>query len=202
MSDIKYDEYLNIKSVGSRDWLDKLTDYNRYEATPYRALDQLFKSYTLEKTDKLIDFGCGRGRVAFYTHNRFKIPVKGIEANIITFDEALKNKANYRLKTSHINTSIDFEYCPAENYKVNLEDNRFYFFNPFSVRIFKQVINNILESVKIDNRCVDVILYYPTFQYINFLEKATSFKLINETVIPKTSDKAERFLIYRINGNT
>ena len=45
-----------------------------------------------------MDFGCGRGRVAFYIHNKFHIPVTGIEINDKTYGEALDNKLRYRQK--------------------------------------------------------------------------------------------------------
>ena len=32
--------------------------YNRYEATPYKALDIFSENYKFKKTDKVVDFGC------------------------------------------------------------------------------------------------------------------------------------------------
>src|SRR5690554_6158733 len=83
MNEKKYDQTLNISTSGIREWRKRklADDYNRYEATPYKALDKLFKKYSFNQHDKLIDFGCGRGRVSFYIHNRFQISVTGIEAN-------------------------------------------------------------------------------------------------------------------------
>ena len=144
----KYDKSLYIKTVGIRDWLDRAVHYNRYEATPYFALDRLFEFYKFKKTDKVVDFGCGRGRVAFYIHNKFHIPVTGIEINDRTYDEALDNKWRYRQKAKHIKAPIKLKYGPAEQYEVKPADNKFYFFNPFSAKIFRKVVNNILRSVK------------------------------------------------------
>lgn len=197
MSEIKYDKLLNIKTIGLREWRDQTIEYNRYEATPYKALNRLFKTYKLKKTDMVVDFGCGRGRVAFYIHNRFHVPVTGIEVNEITYGEALKNKVRYRQRTKHIKAPIRFEYGLAEHYKVEFTDNRFYFFNPFSSKIFSKVVNNILHSVKEKERPVDIILYYPLAKYKKFLQKATPFKLINKVRIPGVNESAEKFLIYR-----
>ena len=58
-------------------------DHNRYEATPYRALEQLFLQYKLKNNARVVDFGCGRGRGLFYIHNRFQVPVTGVEQMIL-----------------------------------------------------------------------------------------------------------------------
>lgn len=193
----KYDKLLYIKTVGIREWLNRAIHYNRYEATPYAALDRLFEFYKFKKTDKVVDFGCGRGRVAFYIHNKFHIPVTGIEINDKTYGEALDNKLRYRQKAKHIKAPIKLKYGLAEQYEVKSTDNKFYFFNPFSVKIFRKVVNNILHSVEKEERPVDIILYYPMPEYKEFLKEETPFQLLNKIVVPEATDKKEKFLIYR-----
>ena len=68
----------------------------------------------------------------------------------------------------------------------------------FSVNIFKEVIKNILKSVAEHPRQVDLILYYPTGSYKNYLAKYTSFQLINRVTVPGARDKKEKFLVYRL----
>ncbi|NLK99874.1 MAG: class I SAM-dependent methyltransferase [Clostridiales bacterium] len=198
MGERKRDKSLGIKTVGIREWKDRRVQYNRYEATPYKALDKLFKYYKLDKTDKVVDFGCGRGRVTFYIHNRFQLPVTGIEVNADTYEEALDNKSSYRLKARHINAPINLQYGLAEHYEIDDEDNCFYFFNPFSVQIFKKVVTNILHSIREANRTVDLILYYPLPEYKKFLKDNTPFEIINKIKIPWAIDKYEKFIIYRL----
>ncbi|NLJ86298.1 MAG: class I SAM-dependent methyltransferase [Firmicutes bacterium] len=197
MADRRYDRRLGISTVGLREWRDNNTPYNRYEATPYEALDALFQRYKLTKTDKVVDFGCGRGRVAFYMHNKFHVPVTGIEAHAKTYEEALGNKPRYRQRANHINAPIRFKYGLAEHYEVKPTDNCFYFFNPFSVQIFKQVVVNILRSVEKHKRPVDIVLYYPMPEYKEFLRSRTPFQLLNKVKVPGVDDKREKFLIYR-----
>src|SRR5690606_23570833 len=117
----KYERSLRIRTAGLREWRKKV-QYHRYEATPYAALDELFKVYKIDQTDEVVDFGCGRGRVSFYIHNRFHIPVTGIEVHDLTFDEALDNKARYRQGANHIPAPLRFEYGLAEHYKVKETD--------------------------------------------------------------------------------
>lgn len=197
MAERKYEEKLNIRTTGMREWRNQ-RHYNRYEATPYKALEELFKVYKLKKSDEVVDFGSGRGRVPFYIHNRFKVPVTGVEVNDQTFEEALDNKASYRYKAKDIEAPIRFDFAMAEQFEVDERDNVFYFFNPFSADIFKKVVKNILRSVEKEQRPIDIILYYPTARYKEILNKKGSFRLVNKVRVPGAQDKKEKFLIYRL----
>lgn len=198
MVERRQDKSFGVRTMGIREWDNGEVHYNRYEATPYVALDRLFDNYGLDKGDRVVDFGCGRGRVAFYIHNRFEVPVTGIEAHDRTFEEALKNKAGYRQRAKHIKAPIKLEYGSAEHYEIKPDENRFYFFNPFSIKVFRQVINNILDSARENSRTIDLIIYYPTAQYKQYLRNSTPFTLINKVRVPGMEDKKEKFLIYRL----
>src|SRR5690625_2567965 len=161
MGERKYDQMLQIKTVGLREWRKQTDDYNRYEATPYTALDKLFKQYKLKPEDSVVDFGSGRGRVSFYIHNHFNVPVTGVENNDQTYDESLYNKAGYRQNDMQLGAPIRLESGRAENYQGQPEENKYYFFNPSSVSIIKRGVGNILLSVEQEKRPVDIILYYP-----------------------------------------
>jgi len=189
---------LQIKTGGLREWRKETDKYNRYEATPYQALESLIQHYKLKPTDHVVDFGSGRGRVSFFLHNHFNVPITGVEMNDLTFEESQINKATYRQKNKHLTAPIKFEFGLAEQYEVKPEDNVFYFFNPFSVKIFKQVIHNILRSVDEHKRPVDIIFYYPLPEFKKFLKKETPFKLINKIQGYKPHKKYGKFLIFRL----
>lgn len=191
----EYDRRLGIKTVGLREW-DGHDQYHRYEATPYRALERLFQAYRFRPGDRVVDFGCGRGRVTFAIHHRFHVPVVGIEAHAKTYEEALRNKRSYRRNAKHIPAPITLKYGLAENYKVKPMDNRFYFFNPFFHRVFKKVMGNIMKSIAAAPRPVDIILYYPVPEYKDIL-KELCFQMINKIKVPHAEDDREKFLIYR-----
>lgn len=193
------DKLLGIRTSGIREWKDNKIHYNRYEPTPYKALNELTKNYKFRDIDKVVDFGSGRGRVAFYLHNHFHIPVTGIEANDKTYEEALENKALYRLKAKHINAPIKFKYGLAQHYKIDKAANCFYFFNPFSSHVFRKVVHNILHSIEKNRRTVDLILYYPLPEYKDFLKNSTPFTIINKIKTPRRTDKKEKFILYRLN---
>lgn len=199
MGERKQESLLNIKTTGIREWRDSNVQYNRCESTPYAALDKLFKIYKINKNHRVVDFGCGKGRVAFYIHNRFNVPITGVEVNDITYDELIDNKRSYRFKASHIEAPIRFEYGLAEQYDIHPKDNLFYFFNPFSVHIFRKVVKNILKSAQEHKRPIDIILYYPMPQFKRFMKEKTPFKLINKIRVAGIKDNRAKFLIYRLD---
>lgn len=195
-----YDKLLHIKTTYLGIYPDQSSHYNHYEATPYSILYTLFRDYQLEKTDGFVDFGSGKGRLLYYVHSLFGSAVTGIEMNEKLHQVTLQNKETYLRKGKKHGNPIQIECCLAEDYQVQKVDNCFYFFNPFSVQIFMKVVRNILESVEEEERSVDIILYYPTTEYIHYLETKTSFELLQEIQIPGLYPKNEneRFLIYRL----
>lgn len=201
MGERNYDRMLNIKTTGIREWEPHETRYNRYEATPYSALNRLFTHYKFKNTEHVLDFGSGRGRVAFYIHHNFQIPVTGIEMNDKTYEEAIINKASYRQKVKQIKAPLRFKYGLAEHYSIKPIYNTFYFFNPFSAHIFNQVVKNIVISLETKERPMDIILYYPMPKYKKILKTQTPFKLINKVKIPKVHNPKEKFLVYRYSKN-
>jgi SAM-dependent methyltransferase len=197
MNEKYYDELLNIKTEGEQVGFNESLHYHRYEPTPYVALEFLFKQYELKSTDRIVDFGCGKGRLNFYIHYLFNVSVIGIEMNETFYLEAIQNKKNYIKKDDE---KIQFYHCLAEKYEIQPLENHFYFFNPFSIQIFMKIIKNILVSVEKVRREVEVVLYYVSDEYIYFLEYQTAFELKKEIMIPGLYEhnQNERFLIYRL----
>ncbi len=201
MDEFEYDHHLGIKTVGLHEVRNQMVHYNRYEATPFVALEALFEEYKLEKTDVVVDFGCGKGRLPFYVNHHFKASVTGVEMNGQLYLDALQNQSSYMEKRKNMKGFIRFENGLAEEYIIEETDNRFYFFNPFSIQIFMNVIDRILQSIEQINRQVDIILYYPTSDYIQYLENNTVFELLKEVQVPGlyANNENERFVIYRYN---
>lgn len=197
-----YDNILHIKTTNRGKRADKSLHYNQYEATPYPTLHTLFKEYELAKTDHFVDFGSGKGRLIFYVHNRFRSAVTGVEMDEQLYQKTLQNKASYMERTTCHLQEIKVLSCLAEKYVVQAVNNVFYFFNPFSIQIFMDVISNILRSVQQHPRKVDIILYYPSNVYSHYLNTETPFKLVKEVLIPGlyNINKRECFLIFRYEG--
>lgn len=195
-----YERLFNIKTTGEQQGFYESHHYNIYEATSYFALETLFKEYTLSSNDCIVDFGCGKGRLSFYINYYYNCKITGIEMNNNYFDICINNKKNYLKNYNKEKNKIEFLNIFAEKYKISSTDNKFYFFNPFSVQLFMKVINNILISLEKSPRDIDLILYYPSDEYIYYLENYTGFLLYKEIELPNLSinDKRQKFSIYRL----
>ncbi|MEN8075996.1 methyltransferase [Clostridioides difficile] len=200
MEDFYYEKLFNIKTTGEQQGFYESYHYNRYEATSYLALESLFKEYKVNNDDCIVDFGCGKGRLSFYINYYFNSKVTGIEMNNNYFNTCINNKKNYLKNYSKQKNKIEFVNEFAEEYNISSTDNKFYFFNPFSLQIFMKVIKNILLSMEKYPRDIELILYYPSDDYIYYLENYTGFMLSQEINIPNLSliDKRQKFLIYKI----
>ena len=201
MDEQYYEKLLNIKTSGEQKIFNKSLHYNRYEPTSYFALEILSNKYHFTAEDNIVDFGCGKGRLNFYINHFFDSTVTGIEMNTFFYNEAIDNKRGYLKKHKKKNNKINFLNYLAEGYSINPSNNNFYFFNPFSIQIFMKVIGNILISIAEYERRVDVVLYYPSDDYIYFLEKNTPFVLLDEIKLPYLYDNNPRhsFLMYRLD---
>lgn len=206
MKEQYYENLLNIKTSGKQDLDETTIHYNRYEPTSYESLNKLFEEYKITINDSVVDFGCGKGRLNFYLNYLFNCNVTGIEMNAYFFKQALSNKKCYLSKTKAQNDKIDFVCTLAQEYQIKKNDNKFYFFNPFSVEIFMKVLDNILGSVYEFKRDIELILFYPSDDYIFFLNEYTLFSLKKEIRLDTfKTDSRDRFLIYNMsfddNGN-
>lgn len=201
MEEKYYDDLFDIQTGDYQMGFYRSLHYHHYEPTPYHALEQLFEKYKLKSSDHIVDFGCGKGRLNFFIHYFFHASVVGIEMNETFYQEALDNRMRYMKKTKRNSDNIQFQCCLAEKYEIDPLDNRFYFFNPFSVQIFMKVVNNILFSVENSPRDIELVLYYSSDDYVFFLENQTAFELKDEVVLEDLSEKNsyERFLIYRLS---
>lgn len=191
------DQFLHIQTTEIKE-LPLFSNYYPYEPTPYDVLDLCFDNIELEQNDGFVDFGCGKGRVVFYVNHRYQIETLGIELNKSYVQDALHNKMQYSKVHQLAEASVNFMNIKAEHYKVQPTDNVFFFFNPFSVQIFRKVIHNILKSQQSNPRKIYVILYYPSFEYIQYLKSGTKFKIIKDVLAPNQSayNTHERIMIF------
>lgn len=200
MNGEQIDKLLNIKTCGVQKEFNESLHYNRYEPTSYNVLNALFKKLKISANDSLVDYGCGKGRLNFYANYHFNARVTGIEMNNFYYREALNNKLNFLKKHHKDSENIIFLNCFAQDYEVKDEDNIFYFFNPFSVQIFMTVIEKILESIERCYRKIRIVLYYPSDDYIFYLENYTFFKLEKEIKIEEEyiKNSRQKILIYSL----
>lgn len=198
MNNQEWDNLLNIQTTNERDWQASIYDYHRLESTDYDVLSLLFNNLRISKNDRFVDMGCGTGRALFYMHYRFGINVTGVELHPMTFNELEENLQQYQNRFKVANNVINLEHTYADDYIINSKDTIFYFFNPFSIKIFKNVVDNILDSVRLVPRSITLILYYPERIVINYLKNETAFTLEDKIKIPGTHDSRDFLHIFTL----
>ena len=186
------DKKLNINTIEIDDTKEDF-HHNRYEPTPYQVLDSLIESEYINKEDVLLDIGCGKGRVSLYLNHKIGCTCKGIDFNKDLIEEANTNKRN-------MNSNVEF-YCEnAIHYKITNE-NKFYFFNPFSIEIFFSVISNIINSYYENPRDIMIFLYYPENDFMSYMMGLDEFICVDEidcTELYDEYDERERILVFEI----
>ena len=197
MNEEKWDRLLQIKTMGMD---DSHADQYRYpyEPTPYPVLERLANTGYIRKGDKLLDYGCGKGRVDLFLAYQTRCQSVGIE-----YDERIWEKAVANQQSGVSGGRVAFDLVNAENYEVPEAVNRIYFFNPFSLEILQKVIRRILESYYTSPREIQLFFYYPSDEYVSYLMTIDEFLFADEIdcrdLFPGNDDR-ERILIFELQG--
>lgn len=190
-----WDKRLQIKTTG-RDDLNADEYRYPYEPTPYCVLERLANSGLIRKSDVVLDYGCGKGRVDFFLSYRTQAHTIGIEYDEHIYQSAIDNQKDITSKAR-----VEFVLARAEAYEVPPEINRCYFFNPFSVEILRKVMARILESYYETPREMFLLFYYPSAEYVSYLMTVDELEFYDE--IPcgdlfEESDPREQILIFSL----
>lgn len=154
----KYEKLFNIKTLTIKRSDHK--DNYHYQGASYMVLLQLLGHLHDDFKNKLfIDFGCGKGRALFCAEYCGFNKLIGVELDAELINEARDNLRNYSRKRPE--SSFEFECVNALDYRIHDEAAIFYFFNPFSEKILKQVAQNIRESHQRKERELMVIYLNP-----------------------------------------
>ena len=172
--EVELDRFLKIKTNGRDDSVSTPSNYP-YEATPYSVLQTLANSGYLSKRDKIIDFGCGKGRVDFYLAYSVKSKMIGVEFDPRLYNSALKNS-----QTALSSTRVSFVNCDARDYAIDIDVTGAYFFNPFNVEVLECVINNLRHSKEDNDREIKLFFYYPSKQYLEYLNNQSDITFITQ----------------------
>lgn len=193
--ELQWDKLLNIKTTG-RD--DSNADQYRYpyEPTPYMVLERLANSGYIRKKNVLLDYGCGKGRVDFFLAYQTRCKSIGIEYDERIYDSAAKNK-----EQAVSGNRTEFVLANAEHYEVPGEIDRCYFFNPFSIDLFKKVLARILDSYYDNPREILLFFYYPSDEYIGYLMTQEQLSFVDEIVcmdLYADLDERERIMVFEL----
>lgn len=192
--EIYYEAKLHSKTNGYM-VLNNRYGYSNYEPTSYIMMKKLFGRYPFSNKDHLVDFGCGLGRVIIFS-SYMKCPkVTGIENDEKMYTNALKNINNFN------KNNINLVKISAEKFTMPNNANKFFFFDPFNLKYFIRVINNIINSLRENFREIYIFLYDTNEYYIKYLNSEKYFKL-KEVIYGKSIYKSvESMHVYTISSN-
>ena len=174
--EVELDKFLRIKTNGRDDSNSNFINYP-YEPTPYSVLQSLANSGYIAKRDKVVDFGCGKGRVDFFLAYSTKATMIGVELDERLYNSAMKNHSN-----AISSNRVSFIHCDASEFIVSSDVTCAYFFNPFSVEVLDRVIENLRNSKKENNREIKLFFYYPSKDYLNYLKTLEDVRHIEDMV--------------------
>lgn len=165
---------MKIKTSG-RD--DSRSDQYRYpyEPTPYSVLERLAGSGYIRKSNCLLDYGCGKGRVDFFLSYQTRCRFVGVEYDSRIYKTVCENKRH-----AASGSRTEFVMGNAENYVVPAEVDRVFFFNPFSVEILRKVLAKIEDSYYENPREIQLFFYYPSDEYISELMTVDMLSFVDE----------------------
>ncbi|MFC8575561.1 class I SAM-dependent methyltransferase, partial [Heyndrickxia sporothermodurans] len=154
--------------------LDNRQVHFDYMPTSYLIIKRLFKKYKFQPQDHLVDFGCGKGRVVLVAA-KYSCPIiTGVEINPSMFKVAEKNVRN-SFKRKNINAAIYLKMEDASKMKISNDMNKFFFFNPFHLKIFISTINQITKSVQEHPRKILLFFLWPQESTLKFMENLEEY---------------------------
>lgn len=188
-----WDRLLHVHTTG-RD--DSRSDQYRYpyEPTPYSVLERLVNTGMIRKENTLLDYGCGKGRVDFFLTYQTRCHSIGVEYDDRIYEKAMENK-----QFAVSGERISFVLVNAEEYKVPEAVDRVYFFNPFSLEIFRKTVARIIDSYYEHPREIQLFFYYPSDEYISYLMTVDEFLFLDEISCQdlfEGNDPRERMVVF------
>ncbi len=194
-NDESWDKRLGVRTSG-RDASNADTYNYPYEPTDYCVLERVAESGLIRKKDRLIDYGCGKGRVSFFLSSQIGCRCVGVE-----FDERIFNRAmNNRKEGRHMGRT-EFLLMKAQDFEVPSEVTGCFFFNPFSVEILSQVVRRIVDSWNENPRVIRLFFYYPSDEYVSFLmthDQISFYDEIDCQDMFKDRDPRNRVMVFEL----
>lgn len=171
MNDREWDKRLRIKTIGREDEADP--NYSPYEPTPYAVLARVAESGHVRRRQHVLDYGCGKGRVAFFLAEAVGCRVTGIDHSQKLIDLAVENR-----RAARAGDRVRLVRALAEQYLPRDED-MFFFFNPFGEKVFEAVLRNIAAAWAERPRRMALLMYFPSEAYMAALDAAPGFTALS-----------------------
>jgi 16S rRNA G966 N2-methylase RsmD len=170
-----YDDVLNIStSIENNEPINQKKSFFDYEPASYYFLEKLFTLLPFNEKDHLVDFGCGKGRILFMADYNSCKCVTGYEINEERYNTLIKNIESYQNKFGKTTIFNAFKE-DVQHSKICETANKFFFFNPFHLKIYMKVIKNIIASIKENERNIEIYLLRPHDSTIKYFDSIDIF---------------------------
>lgn len=131
-----------------------------YQGASYYLLENIFEALKMLNTDDgFVDIGCGKGRaLVVAAHYNFRY-ITGIDFAKELCAEAIANCRQITLK--YPVTTWEVTHANAVDFSFKKNMHVLFFFNPFKETVMKEVIKNILASLKRYPRKIWIVYINP-----------------------------------------
>ena len=164
---------------------EQINGYYYYECT-HLSMQHMLRRICREATkeDRILDCGCGKGRMLWFFSKFDFQKVDGIEHNPNLAAIARQNMDKLKVAARVIGMDV-CDFADWENY------TWFYFYNPFPDRVMSICLRNMVESVRKRPRTLHVIYVNPRFHHLlleyGFKELAVEHGILEKLVLPYLS---------------
>lgn len=196
---MKIQWYDSLFGIETKPQIDVKEDFSKnlsykYQPTNYSFIEYMFGKYPFSHFDHLYDFGVGYGRVIYMAAYFGCKCISGCELDKNYYDALL-----YSLKHNNhdfvASSSINIVNNDAKNVILDSSINKFFFFNPFHLKIYIKVFNNIVRSYAANKRNVMLFFYCPLKSTIKYINRFLDFKLLEKIDI---DEEHVLFVVYQI----
>ena len=136
----------------------------RYEAVNYYILENLLENFRklFPEEKKLLDVGCGKGRVLVVAAHYGFIKLTGVDFAKELCEDAGKNMNKTKMRFPGIDYKIICD--DVLNYPLAADDTVLFLFNPFNKEILVKFVENIVRSLKDFPRTIYILYASPKYE--------------------------------------
>lgn len=147
---------LGIRTEAQRPSPDPTKRNESYEALPYEALRPMSRAAACKPTDRLVDLGCGKGRVVCWFARESVAICRGVDIDPELTEAARRNAERLR------GSKAPIEIVCADATEANLDDATVVtMYNPFGAEVMSEVGRRLAESVAKAPRPLRVVYANP-----------------------------------------